>query len=759
MKMKHKSVRLEKTMHWADKVAEQVIASGKYKPYWVDDMKTPSGYAHIGSMLGPMVHSAIYRALRDAGHESNLTYVFNDFDVADEFPPNFKDQLSEHAGKVLKMIPSPVVGFDNLADLLSDDLKKSLAYLGFEAKYISSWELYRAGEFDGVIREALDNAEKIQDIYKKISGSDKKQQGWLPLQVICENCQKLGTTKVYDWDGVKVKYRCEANLVTWAKGCGHEGEMSPFGGNAKLPWKIDWAAHWKVIGVTIEGAGKDHASAGGSYDIAMEICKEVFKFPQPFKLPIEFLLIGGRKMSSSRGIGLKAHDLVNILPAEVARFLFIDKDINKQSNFDPNGTMAIPDLFDKYDESWKKKDRSFLLSQITQNVGREFNAPRFRDIANYLSQGLSEKEVTEKFIESNIDDLAERIKYAQIWLKDYAPDEYRFDMKDIKLLDIKLTDVQKKYLGKIKDIYNDRETPESLQISLYELTKEMKINTLDAFKAIYLSFIGKAHGPRAGMLLYNFGRQKVFERIDDVLSMSSESSNIISDNNSDYSEYQISNEVKNLFPEISFAYVVINNVKIKKNNDELETLKEEIISSKKELTTEKINEIVSIKSYREMIRKTGIDFHSRRPSPDALLRRISLGKGLYTINTAVDAYNLAVISTGIGLGGFDFSKIVEPVSLRLSEEGEEVFLLGDDEKSLTQIGELVYADNEKVLTIDLNYRDINETKITEKTKDIILFADGGPNIDPNDVVNALKLGADYIVKFCGGTISDIKLVK
>lgn len=111
-------------MHWADKVASEIIASGKFKPYWVDDMKTPSGYAHIGSMLGPVIHSAIYRALKDAGSEATLTYVINDFDTADEFPPNFKEELKEHAGKVLKMIPSPVDGFDNLADLLAEDLKK-----------------------------------------------------------------------------------------------------------------------------------------------------------------------------------------------------------------------------------------------------------------------------------------------------------------------------------------------------------------------------------------------------------------------------------------------------------------------------------------------------------------------------------------------------------------------------------------------------------------------------------------------------------
>lgn len=526
-------------MHWADKIANEIIKSGKYKPYWVDDMKTPSGYAHIGSMLGPVMHSAIYRALRDLGEDAKLTYVFNDFDVADEFPEILQKTLDGHQGKALKMCPSPSPEFENLADFLADDLKKSIEYLGFEAEYISSWELYKQGKFDEVIRIALDSSEKIQDIYQKVSGSQKKSQGWLPFQVICEKCQKVGTTLVYAWDGEKVSYRCEPNLVTWAKGCGHQGKVSPFGGTGKLPWKVDWAAHWAVIGVTIEGAGKDHASKGGSYDIAMTICNDIFKYDRPYKFYNEFLLIGGRKMSSSKGLGLKAHDLVKILPAEVARFMFISKDIKKQSNFDPYGTMAIPDLFDEYDKCWaaytKDSDpelaRTFVLSQINYGFLPEkekgFFVPRFKDIANYLSQGLSDIEVLDKIRElkgGKIDDselsiFEERVKYAKIWLSEFAPDEYRFDLvKEIPESAKNLSDIQKEYLKKAVEIYNKDETAESLQISLYELTKSIGIPTKDAFSAMYLSLIGKTHGPRAGMLLKNIGREKVIDRFSKVLN-------------------------------------------------------------------------------------------------------------------------------------------------------------------------------------------------------------------------------------------------
>ncbi|KKU63514.1 MAG: Lysine-tRNA ligase [Candidatus Woesebacteria bacterium GW2011_GWC2_47_16] len=250
-------------MYWADKIAKEIISSKKYKPYWVDDMKTPSGFAHIGSLRGPLIHSLIFRALKASTKEKvTFTFVFNDFDHADELPPEFKEELGKYMGFPLRKIPSPSKEFNSLGEFLSHDLKKSMEALGVEAEYLSSWDMYQEGKFDGVIREALDSAEKIQDIYEKISGSKKREQGWLPFSPICENCGKVGTTKAFAWDGKEVSYKCEPAMVAWADGCGHEGKVSPFGGTGKLPWKVDWAAHWKVVGVTVEGAGKDHASAG-----------------------------------------------------------------------------------------------------------------------------------------------------------------------------------------------------------------------------------------------------------------------------------------------------------------------------------------------------------------------------------------------------------------------------------------------------------------------------------------------------------------
>lgn len=518
-------------MYWPDKIAKEIVSSGKYKPYWVDDMKTPSGFAHVGSLRGPIIHSLISRALKDAGQKATFTFVINDFDHADELPPEFKDELKDYMGFPLRKIPSPVKGFDSLGGLLADDFNKAMSDLGVEAELLSSWDMYQEGKFDGVIKEALDNAEKIQDIYERVSGSKKREKGWLPLQVICEKCRKLGTTRVYAWDGKEVSYKCEPNMVTWAQGCEHEGKISPFGGNGKLPWKVDWAAHWKVIGVTVEGAGKDHASAGGSYDIAMTLCKEVFHYPEPYKLPYEFLLIGGRKMSSSKGLGLKAHDLTKILPAEVARFLFARSDYREQANFDPVGTSAIPDLFDEYDRAWmdyiesKDKDlgRVFELSQIKGAPPKKpIFIPRFRDVANYLEQpniNLIKKFEEIKgsaFSQEEKQLLVQREKYAKIWLENYAPQELKYELLNEIPKELKLGEKEKDFLGRVADLVEKAEGAESLQQAIYNLTKEMNLHTKTAFAALYQVLIGKDHGPKAAWFLLSLPKDKVIKRLKEV---------------------------------------------------------------------------------------------------------------------------------------------------------------------------------------------------------------------------------------------------
>ncbi len=499
-------------MFWADKIAQDIINSKKHLPYWVDDMKTPSGFAHVGSLMGPIIHSMIFRALKDAGKEVTTTFIINDFDPADDLLPEIRGTHEKYLGISLKMAPSPDPKYKSMADLFGTDFINAIRSFGVEAKILSSWEMYHAGKFDGVIREALDNAEKIQDIYQKVSGSQKKASGWLPFQVICENCQKLGTTKVFAWDGEKVSYTCEPNLVKWAQGCGHKGKISPFGGTGKLPWKVDWAAHWKVMGVTIEGAGKDHASKGGSYDIAMTLCKEVFHYESPFRLPYEFILIGGKKMSSSKGLGLKAHDLIKILPPSIGRFLYAKSGIKSQNNFDPMDKNAIPVLFDDYQKAayayFNKGDndlaRAFELSQ----VGQIQKPPAIR--FSVLAQWIQMPNMQEQIIKEGLEEWA---TYARTWIENYAPESEKFLVQqELPEVAKNLSEAQKKYLQRITKELEKNWDGEELQKALFEISKELNIPSKEAFAAIYLALIGKNHGPKAGWLILSLDKKFIQER-------------------------------------------------------------------------------------------------------------------------------------------------------------------------------------------------------------------------------------------------------
>lgn len=503
-------------MHWADKIAKEIISSNKYRPYWVDDMTTPSGYSHIGSIRGPIIHYLIYKVLLENGEKAKNTYVFNDFDPIDGLPPDLVKDFSKYLGFPLRSAPSPVSGSKSFGEYFSNDFKKVLLEFGIEAEFLSSWDLYHQGKFDEVIKIALDKAEKIQDIYKKISGSAKKEKGWLPFQVICENCGKLGTTRVFAWDGKVVSYKCEPSLVTWAKGCGHTGTISPFGGTGKLPWKVDWPAHWKVMGVTIEGAGKDHASAGGSYDIAMELCKEVFDYPQPYKLPYEHFLLGGKKMSSSMGIGLKARDWTSIVPASVGRFLFVRTDYKEAINFDPVKTMVIPDLFDEYDKAahayWEKSDenlaRIFELSQIKKEISQKMYLPRFRDVVQVIqmpdvkAEDYFADKKGEKLTKEEKDVLEERIKYAKNWLANYAPEELKFQIAtSSRAARISGKLPAEFYQGLVQSI-EGVSSPEELEKRIYQLIKESNLSPKDIFPELYSVLIGKNHGPKLAWLIW-----------------------------------------------------------------------------------------------------------------------------------------------------------------------------------------------------------------------------------------------------------------
>lgn len=780
--------------HWVDDVISTIIewqAKNSVKDLHVDDMKTPSGRVHTGALRGVVLHDLVAKAINTKiENEVESTYVFNDMDPMDGLPGYLPaKKFEKFMGVPLYLIPSPRieesgVDFSNsteaekkryseaksFAEFYALDFIDAFRRLGCSQKIVWSHELYESGKMDAFIKTALDSTEKIKAIYKDVADY-KLPDEWFPFQVTCPKCGKVGTTITTGWDGTEVTFECQPSKVSWATGCGFSGSTSPFGGTGKLLWKVDWPAHWAAIGVNVEGAGKDHTSAGGSRDMANVLCKEVFNIQSPFDIPYEWILIRGAKMSSSKGVGTSAREFVQLFPPTIGRFLFASKDYNQVIDFDP-ASQSIPDLFDEYDQAarifWKQEEgdmrlgRAFEISQIGKTPAPHF-LPRFRNLALWMQH--PEIDLKEKFseiagaplTESELEELASRQLYAEKWVEYYAPDEYQLRPKDILPEEARqLSKEQIQYLEETLSIIDQKNwSPNDLQQSLFELAKK-GIGAKKAFQAIYLAFLGKKSGPRAAWFLMSIDPAMRARRIEELNNIDA-----VTEVNTHQSRELglISKEVKAAFPGIFFASVLISGVEIQKRDQALQELVERISSSLPVSTISDLSSLASVQAYRALLKATGTDFHSKRPSPEALLRRVLQGKSLYQVNTAVDAYNLAVLETGIGIGGFDAAKLNGDVVLRFSEENEPMMLLGDSKPTLTRVNQLVYADNDKAITIDLNYRDIDATKITTSTKEIMLFADGAPNLSEKDIIAALQKGAEYIRKFCGGTIGTVVINK
>lgn len=212
---------------------------------------------------------------------------------------------------------------------------------------------------------------------------------------------------------------------------------------------------------------------------------------------------------------------------------------------------------------------------------------------------------------------------------------------------------------------------------------------------------------------------------------------------------------KKKFPGLKIGLAIIKGVDVKKSNPGLEKQKKTLVGEMQRKAKDLLESSERLKEYDNIYQSTGIDLTKRKSSPKALLSRLADGKELYNVNTVVDAYNLAVMKHQTSMGAFNLDKFKLPVELRFSSEGEPFRPLGEDKDRKLDPGELIYADQEKVITRDLNYRDCDATKITEKTKNLLFIVDGTEAHSEDDVKEAMKYALDLITKHAGGSVEKV----
>lgn len=506
-------------MFWADGYGEEILKKKK-EPFVIATGITPSGHIHFGSLREVFSAEAIYQVLRDKGKSPRLIYIADDFDPLRRVYPFLPEDFERYVGMPLSKIPDPRGDcHQSYSDHFLSEFFESLDTLGVEIEKLSATKMYEQGKYTEVIKQALQNSDKIIEILEKVSGR-KIPKGWSPFRVICGECGRMISTTITGLllDQNKVKYECQ---------CGNKGEADFSRGEGKLVWRVDWAARWKMLGVNIEPYGKDHGTKGGSYDTAVAISRDVFDYQPPFGFIYDFIYLKGKrgKMASSTGNLISTTEILSVIPPEIVRYIILKSKPQQYIQFDPGqGLLQAVDEFVKLEEDSKKKKlagdkkRLYQISEIKGDQEKVWVT--FRHLVNVVqaAQGdfgeivriLNRTGIKVDKEDRSLQDEVDRVKK---WLVEYAPENVKFEIKaDLPIEASELSDKQKELLTKIAEELEKETDPEKLHNFIYETGKSLDLSPAETFEPIYISILGKDYGPKAGWFLISLDKKFVIER-------------------------------------------------------------------------------------------------------------------------------------------------------------------------------------------------------------------------------------------------------
>lgn len=213
---------------------------------------------------------------------------------------------------------------------------------------------------------------------------------------------------------------------------------------------------------------------------------------------------------------------------------------------------------------------------------------------------------------------------------------------------------------------------------------------------------------------------------------------------------RVDEPLRERFPELLVLAERVAGVSVSGSLKALEEFKQTVVeevSNKYDLET--LKDVQVFRAYRDFFWRVGIDPTKVRPAAEALIRRVLTRKPLPTINTFVDAYNLASINSEIALAAFDAKGLNGSLLMRLAKHGEDFQGIGMDKPLVLNGNEVVITDDSKLVAV-YPYRDADSTKITIDTTEALVLSCGVPGIEQEKLKSAVQLGLEYITRFCGG---------
>ena len=506
-------------MQWLTKIVDELIARHPDGEILVESGGSPSGTYHLGHMRELIICDAIMLELRRRGRQAKHVYFTDDLDAFRKVPANIPETHSQYLGMPLCDVPAPDGSEQSYGDYFLSGLEQSCSDLGIEVEFIRSHLKYRSGYFVPAIERCLERVPQIKHALETISNR-KLPDNWTPIQVM-EN----GRLKNRSFVSID-----EANkTVTYINAEGQEQSVRYDAGEVKLDWRLDWPGRWWLMQVHVEPFGREHASAGGSYDTGVQIMKEIYEAPAPLPVGYDSIHMVGdtKKMSASKGTAISANEGLLIVPAEVIRFFVLRGALNKPLYFDPvNGVVQ---LMDEFAALSAKSDRSEFEEQLLQIctrclVHRTVSQVPFSHLVASYQSALKDVDKTIEIIgrtehgdvaRAESDIIRAELKFIDEWLERRAPEDVKFSLRS-SVDPAEFNEQERVFFAGLADKIAQAPADADgawFHLAIYEFKSDDGMGPRDLFQALYRLTIAKTSGPRAGWFLSILPRDWLLDRL------------------------------------------------------------------------------------------------------------------------------------------------------------------------------------------------------------------------------------------------------
>ena len=149
-----------------------------------------------------------------------------------------------------------------------------------------------------------------------------------------------------------------------------------------------------------------------------------------------------------------------------------------------------------------------------------------------------------------------------------------------------------------------------------------------------------------------------------------------------------------------------------------------------------VRDIPNINAYREAFRSLSMNPNKFMCSIESLTKRVQKNAALPHINPVVDLGNALSVKYCLSMGAHDIDKLKEDLEVRFSRTGDMFLPMEESVPEEMPENELVYVSGNTVKTRRWIWRQSDEGKIDENTKNVFFPIDGFDDISKDDVLKA-----------------------